>query len=64
MWADYFPDGKSVGIDIAEKKLELGPRITLQRGSQDDPAFLQRISGEFGTFSILLSMMAAMCPRT
>jgi hypothetical protein len=54
MWADYFPDGKIVGIDIAEKKLELGPRITLRRGSQDDPAFLQRISGEFGPFDIVI----------
>jgi cephalosporin hydroxylase len=53
-WADYFPEGKIVGIDIAEKKLELGPRITLRRGSQDDPAFLQRISGEFGPFDIVI----------
>ncbi len=54
MWADYFPNGKIVGVDIAEKDLSLGPRVTLRQGSQDDPTFLERVSNEFGPFDIII----------
>ena len=32
MWAEYFPYGLFTGIDIAEKRLTLDPRIKLFRG--------------------------------
>jgi hypothetical protein len=54
MWADYFPKGHILGIDISEKKLELDPRIQVRRGSQDDPVFLARMSEEHGPFDILI----------
>jgi hypothetical protein len=54
MWADYFPNGTIVGIDISEKKLALGPRVTIRRGSQDDPVFLEALSNEFGPFDIII----------
>jgi hypothetical protein len=54
MWAEYFPNGQIVGIDIAEKKLNLDPRITLLRGSQTDLAFLTRLCGEHGPFDIII----------
>ena len=39
MWADYFPEGRIVGIDVADKRLELDPRIEVRRGSQEDADF-------------------------
>lgn len=54
MWAEYFPNGQIVGIDIAEKKLDLGPRVSIHRGSQEDTAFLERISDAHGPFDIVL----------
>lgn len=54
MWADYFPQGRIVGIDIAEKRLDLGPRIAILRGAQDDPAFLARVVAEHGPFDIVV----------
>src|SRR5450756_3013790 len=32
MWADYFPKGHILGIDIVEKKLNLDPRIKVCQG--------------------------------
>jgi hypothetical protein len=54
MWSDYFPDGHILGIDVAEKKLSLGPRIQVHQGSQDDPVFLSRMSEEHGPFDIII----------
>jgi hypothetical protein len=54
MWADYFPRGKIVGIDITRKTLALDPRITTLVGSQDDPAFLKRLTDEHGPFDIII----------
>ncbi|HTV28682.1 MAG TPA: hypothetical protein VMF32_12935 [Xanthobacteraceae bacterium] len=54
MWAEYFPDGLITGIDIAEKRLTLEPRIKLFRGSQDDPAFLKNVCAERGPFDIII----------
>jgi hypothetical protein len=54
MWADYFPNGSIVGIDINTKKFELGPRVMFRRGSQDDPVFLKAVSDEFGPFDIII----------
>ena len=54
MWADYFPRGRIVGIDVAEKKLDLGPRVTIVRGSQTDAEFLARVTAEHGPFDIII----------
>lgn len=54
MWADYFPNGRIVGIDINEKKLSLDPRISIHKGSQTDPAFLKDIVAEHGPFDIII----------
>jgi hypothetical protein len=54
MWADYFPSAQIVGIDLYPKKLELDSRIQVRQGSQDDPAFLTRLSAEFGPFDIII----------
>jgi hypothetical protein len=32
MWADYFQWGTILGLDVAEKQLSLGPRVTILQG--------------------------------
>ncbi len=54
MWADYFQWGQIVGIDVAEKQLDLGPRVTILQGSQGDPGFLARVAAEQGPFHIII----------
>ena len=54
MWADYFSNSQITGIDVAEKRLSLGPRVKLFRGSQDDPIFLKQVCEERGPFDIVI----------
>jgi hypothetical protein len=54
MWAEYFPQGQITGIDIAEKKLILSPRVKLFRGSQIDPVFLKKVCDERGPFDVII----------
>jgi len=54
MWADYFPHGQILGIDLFAKTLDLGPRVAVRQGSQDDAAFLRRMSAEHGPFDIVV----------
>jgi tetratricopeptide (TPR) repeat protein len=54
MWADYFMKGTVVGIDIAEKDLDLGPRVTLLRGAQEDAQFLAKVAADHGPFDIVI----------
>jgi len=54
MWAEYFPNAEVVGLDIAEKQLDLGPRVKIVQGSQDDPDVLTRLSEEHGPFDIVI----------
>jgi tetratricopeptide (TPR) repeat protein len=46
--------GQITGIDIAEKRLTLNPRIKLFQGSQDDPIFLSKVCSERGPFDIII----------
>ncbi len=54
MWADYFQWGKIIGVDVAEKQLNPGPRVTVLQGSQADGAFLAKIAAEHGPFDIVI----------
>ena len=54
MWADYFQWGTIIGLDVAEKKLDLGPRVTILQGSQADPGFLSKLAIEQGPFDIII----------
>jgi hypothetical protein len=54
MWADYFPSGVIVGIDIFEKQIAPHPRIKTLVGSQDDPEFLREVIGAHGPFDIIV----------
>lgn len=53
-WRDYFPKGQITGIDIQEKKLDLGDRVTVLKGSQVDPDFLQMLVREHGPFDVII----------
>ena len=54
MWADYFPHARIVGIDVAEKKVQPHPRVTVLRGSQDDAGFLTALVADHGPFDIVV----------
>lgn len=54
MWADYFPQGKIVGLDIARKTIDLGPRVIFVQGSQTDIGLLERLVTEHGPFDIVI----------
>jgi hypothetical protein len=41
-------------VDIAEKDLDLGPRLKIIQGSQDDVAFLARVAADHGPFDIII----------
>ena len=46
MWADYFPEGRIVGIDVADKRLRARSAHRGAPGSQEDADFLNRVCDE------------------
>jgi hypothetical protein len=54
MWADYFPAGRIVGLDVYQKRLDVSPRIKVVQGSQTDHELLRRLSAEHGPFDIVI----------
>ena len=54
MWAEYFPHGAIVGLDIYPKQLAISPRVTTIEGSQTDQGLLDRITAEHGPFDIII----------
>jgi hypothetical protein len=54
MWKAFFPNASIYGIDITDKHAHDERRIRTFVGSQDDAAFLQRLSGEVGPFDIVI----------
>lgn len=54
MWKAYFPNASIFGIDVVDKSAQDDDRIRTFIGSQDDEAFLLRVSGEVGPFDIVI----------
>ncbi|MGP9805151.1 hypothetical protein [Paracoccus sp. NSM] len=54
MWRDYLPEASIVGLDVAAKQLDLGPRVTIVQGSQIDPDVIARLIAEHGPFDVIL----------
>lgn len=54
MWADYFPGGDIIGLDLYAKTLELPSNVTVYKGSQSDPAVLQQIHDNHGDFDVIV----------
>jgi hypothetical protein len=53
-WKQYFPNAQLYGIDIVDKKALEQDRIKTFQGSQDDPAFLERVIAEIGKPDIII----------
>jgi hypothetical protein len=56
LWRSYFgPQARIVGVDINPdcKRFEAA-NMPIRIGSQNDPAFLERIADEFGPFDVLI----------
>jgi len=54
MWRDYFSNGKIIGLDIIEKKLKLGNRIEIFKGSQSDKKILSDIIKKYKKFNFII----------
>jgi hypothetical protein len=54
MWADYFPNGRIVGLDLHPKSLDLPDHAVVRQGSQTDPEVLDRLWQEDGPFDIVI----------
>lgn len=54
MWRDYFKKGTICGLDIYEKKLVLGSRVNIYKGSQTDPKVLNKIIKEQKKFDYII----------
>src|SRR4051794_13734734 len=54
MWKAYFPNARICGIDVVDKSAHHEDRIRTFVGSQDDEAFLVRVSGQAGPFDIVI----------
>lgn len=53
-WAEYFPFGDIVGLDLSEKRIFPHPRINVIQGSQDDVGLLTNICNAYGPFDIVI----------
>jgi hypothetical protein len=54
MWADFFSKGKIFSLDYFEKKLNLGSRIKIFKGSQSNSKDLMRIINETGELDFII----------
>lgn len=61
MWREYFPDGRIIGVDRFEKRLELEDRITVLHGDQRDGSFLHTVGLDWGPFDIVIDDGSHVC---
>ena len=54
MWKAYFPHARIFGLDVFDKSASEEDRIRIFRGSQDDPAFLERVAEATGPLDIVI----------
>lgn len=54
MWKYYFPNSAIHAIDIHDKSPHQEDRITIHRGSQNDPAFLESVVDQMGGVDIVI----------
>ncbi len=54
IWRDYFKKGKIVGLDIFEKKLNLGERVKIFQGSQNSADSLDQIIKKYKKFDFII----------
>jgi hypothetical protein len=54
MWKEFFPLAQIVGVDIHDKSALAEDRITVVRGDQSDPAFLEDLASKHGPFDVIV----------
>lgn len=54
MWRDYFKNGKIYSLDIFKKKLNLGNRVKIFQGSQDNDKILSKIVYKSGKLDFIV----------
>lgn len=54
MWRDYFKKGKVIGLDIVKKNLNLGKRVEIFHGSQNDNTILDKIIKKYKKFDFIV----------
>jgi hypothetical protein len=54
MWKEFFPKARIFGIDIHDKSPHTEDRITLFRGSQIDPKFLETVVATIGEIDVII----------
>lgn len=54
VWRDYLARSRVVGLDISEKTLELGPRVTFELADQSDPEHLERVVQRHGVPDVVI----------
>ena len=54
MWRDYFKHGKVYGLDIFKKEINLGNRVKIFQGSQDDTKILSKIIKKSGKLDYIV----------
>lgn len=54
MWADYFPNGNIIGLDITHKTLAMPDGVIIEQGDQSDPRVLHHLGGAYGPFDIVI----------
>lgn len=54
LWYNYFPNAKIVGVDCYEKTGMSNDRIFVEKGGQDDPAFLNQVNEKHGPFDLII----------
>lgn len=64
MWAEFFPNAQIVGLDIAEKRLQLPSNVALHQGSQTDVAFLMDLAATYGSFDIVIDDASHVTEKT
>lgn len=54
MWRDYFKKGSIVGLDIFEKKINLGNRVKIFKGSQNNSITLSQVVKQYKKFDFII----------
>lgn len=54
VWRDFFPGARIVGVDINEKTLNLGDRVTTLVCDQSDQGALLQLNEHYGPFDIII----------
>jgi len=64
MWAEFFPNGRIVGLDINYKCLDMPSNTRIHAGSQTDTVTLDSLTSEYGGFDIVIDDASHVTDKT